>query len=281
MQAVPLPADPISPREEAEAVPRDLASAQRLLDCIRLAERDATAAVAEGARWALTDSGIEAELCLGAGYEYRGDWASAESAYMRAHSIAESVEETRATGILAHAGRMAMRKGDAAMARSRFDAVLVDRELSDDVRGNVLLERARANVELEDGTAAQADLVAARALLPNDSIVWLLSATLARRQGDFDTAGDFIDRALELDRTDPAILFEAGNIAIGLNAHGIARRAWTRAVTAGPDSPAGQTAARNIERLDALLAEAPTAPVEMPEGEEAEPADPASDSPES
>lgn len=270
MQAAPPPVDPILIPPPAAAAEVDqslaLASAQRLLNCMRLAETDADAALAEGARWALTDGGIEAELCLAVGHEYGNDWDSAEGAYMRAYALARSRGDGRAIGILANAGRMAIRKGDAAMARSRFDTVLANSDLDPDIRGNVLLERARAHVGLEDGAAAQTDLVAAQALLPNDSTVWLFSATLARRQGDFDTAGDFIDRALELDQSDPAILLEAGNIAIGLNAFDIARQAWGRAAAAAPDSAAGQTAARNIERLDALIADAPTVPVEMQDG---------------
>ena len=277
MQLAPPPIDPIliPPREEAQTQGGSpaSASAQRLLNCVRLAGSDPAAAIAEGARWALIDGGIEAELCLGVGYENSSNWDSAESAYMRAHGLAAAAEDTRSTAILANAGRMALRKGDPAAARDRFATVLADPGLSDTVRGNVLIERAQAHVALEDGDAAQTDLIAAQALLPNDSSVWLLSATLARRQGDFDTAGDFIDRALELDQTDPANLLEAGNIAIGLNAYDIAQQAWTRAAAADPDGPSGQAATRNLERLAALLAEDPGVPVELPDGvvEEAEP----------
>ncbi|MGJ8536364.1 MAG: tetratricopeptide repeat protein [Parasphingopyxis sp.] len=278
LQAAPPPVDPIliPPREDAQTQSQSpaMARTQRLLSCMRVAASDPAAAIAEGARWALTDGGIEAELCLGLGYENSGDWDAAESAYMRAHGFAEAAGDTRSTGILANAGRMALRNGDPASARERFGVVLADSSLSDSVRGNVLIERSQAHVALEDGDAAQADLVAAQALLPNDSSVWLLSATLARRQGDFDTAGDFIDRALELDQTDPANLLEAGNIAIGLNAYDIAQQAWSRAAAADPDGPSGQAAARNLERLAALLAEDPGVPVELPETEGAEPVDP-------
>lgn len=267
MQAAPPPIDPIliPPREETQGESAVAASGQRLLNCVRLAGSDPAAAIAEGARWALIDGGIEAELCLGVGYENSSNWGSAELAYMRAHGLAAASEDTRATAILANAGRMALRNGDAAAARERFGAVLADPGLSDTVRGNVLIERAQAHVAQEDGDAAQTDLIAAQALLPNDSAVWLLSATLARRQGDFDTAGDFIDRALELDQTDPANLLEAGNIAIGLNAYEIAQQAWSRAAAADPDGPSGQAATRNLERLAALLAADPGVPVELPE----------------
>jgi tetratricopeptide (TPR) repeat protein len=275
MQAAPPPIDPIliPPREEAQTESQSpaMASAQRLLSCMRTAGSDPAAAIAEGARWALIDGGIESELCLAVGYENSSDWDAAEGAYVRAHTVAAAADDTRATGILANAGRMALRNGDAATARERFGVVLAAPGLSDPVRGNVLLERAQAHVAREDGDGAQADLVAAQALLPNESSVWLLSATLARRQGDFDTAGDFIDRALELDQSDPANLLEAGNIAIGLNAYDIAQQAWSRAAAADPDGPSGQAATRNLERLAALLAEDPGVPVELPEGITEEP----------
>lgn len=241
---------------------------------MRNAARDPGTAIAEGARWALTDGGIDAELCLGVGYENANDWNAAESAYMRAHALATAADDTRTTGILVNAGRMALRNDDADTAVERFGAALADPDLSDSVRGTVLIERAQAHVSLEDGDAAQADLIAAQSLLPNDSSVWLLSATLARRQGDFDTAGDFIDRALELDQSDPANLLEAGNIAIGLNAYDIAEQAWNRAAAADPDGPSGQAASRNLERLAALLAEDPGVPVELPEGVVVEEPDP-------
>lgn len=285
MQAAPPPIDPIliPPREESgvEIESAAMAQAQRLLNCMRLADSDPDAAIAEGARWALTDGGIEAELCLGVGYENKADWDAAERAYLRAHDLAEAVDDTRGTGILANAGRVALRQGDAAAAKARFDTVLADPDLGTDVRGNILLERAQAHVVLEDGDAAQADLIAAQALLPNDNAVWLLSATLARRQGDLDAAGDFIDRALELDQNDAATLLEAGNIAIGLNAYDIAEQAWTRAAAADPDGVPGQAATRNLERLAALLAEEPGVPVELPEGVEAGPSEPADPQPQS
>lgn len=280
MQAAPPPVDPIliPPRgPEPEDQSLALAEAQRLLNCMQLAQQDPDAAIAEGARWALTDNGVEAHLCLGVGYENDGEWARAEQSYMQAHARAEATNDTRQIGILVNAGRMALADGNAETARSRFDTALASDQLGESERGHVLLERAQVHVALDDGTAAQTDLVAAQALMPNDKLVWLLSATLARRQGNFDEAGDFIDRALELDQSDPAILLEAGNIAIGLNAYGVAEQAWGRASAADPDGPAGQAARRNLERLTAFLSEGPTVPVELPDGVEtdnAEPADP-------
>lgn len=271
LQAAPPVVDPIliPPRDDSRpAEPESTVRARRLLDCIRTAGSDPQAAIAEGARWLVADGGIEAELCTGAGYEAAQDWDSASRAYRRGYDLAVTAQDTRRLGILANVGRMELRAGDAEGAVRDFTTVLADTEIRDEMRGNVLAERAQAQVALENGDAAQGDLIAAQALLPNDSGIWLLSATLARRQGDLDAAGDFIDRALELDQTDPSILLEAGNIAIRLNAYDVARQAWTRAHAADPEGAAGQAAQRNLDRLAALIASAPQVPVEMPDGAE-------------
>ncbi len=281
MQVAPPVIDPVLDPAEARAgedapaqervVPEPSAvpeASRRLLRC--LAMDDPQAAIAEGARWLLEDGGIEAELCVGVGYEGAGQWAEAEQAYLRAAALAETQDDARRPAILASAARMALARGEAEEAKTRFDQVLSEDGFGDAVRGGVLMDRARAHMMLGDGNAAQLDLVAAQALLPNAPAVWLLSATLARRQGNLDTAGDFIDRALELDRTDPATLLEAGNIAIRMNAVGVARQAWGQAAQNDPEGQAGQAATRNIEQLDGLLASGPTAPVEGLEGLEIE-----------
>lgn len=277
MQAAPPPVDPIlMPRGREQAggdAPYEegvVTDAERLLACLQLADDDPQAAIAEGARWLLVNNGVDAELCTANGYEAAGQWSEAEQAYLRAARVAEGTGDVRHLAIVASAGRTALAQGEAATAKTRFDQVLASETISDEVRGNVLAERARAHVGLDDGNAAQADLMAAQRLLPNEPAIWLLSATLARRQGDLDAAGDFIDRALELDQRDPATLLEAGNIAIRLNAFNVAREAWGRASEIAPASQAGQAAARNIARLDAMLADEANVPVELPEAEEGE-----------
>lgn len=282
LQAAPPVIDPILDPTEARqgavereiARPRNDSSTQgadamerssRLLDCLRLAESDSQTALAAGARWLLEGGGIEAELCVGAGHEAAQQWAEAEQAYLRAGDLAAVEDDQRRGAIQVSAGRMALARGEPALAKTRFDEVLGATGLPAEFRGFTLLERARAHVALGDGNGAQADLIEAQRLLPNESAAWLLSATLARRQGDLDAASDFIDRALELDQSDPAILLEAGNIAIRLNAIEVAREAWGMAQAADPAGADGQAAARNLERLDAMLASGPTVPVDLPE----------------
>lgn len=259
LQAAPPVVDPIlDPHEarapldaesEAQDPPRAPVPASRLARCAELAGSDAEAAIAEGARWLLDNGGASAEQCLGLGYAAAGRWEEAAAAFDRG---AQAETGDRRTALLLQAANAALAGGDAATAQARLDGLIADESLADSVRGEALVDRARAHVSLGDGPAAQADLTAAQALIPNHPAVWLYSATLARRQGALDAAGDFIDRALELDGEDAAILLEAGNIAVGLNAYRVAREAWERAAALEPDSEAGQAAARNLVRLEGL-----------------------------
>ena len=281
MQVTPPVVDPIlEPRRDAPVAEADVpvAASARLAACARLAEGDAEAAIAEGARWLIDGGGADAEQCLGLGYVAAERWQEAAEAFGRG-ADAVPVGDPRHAALLAQAANALLAGGDTATAKTRLDALLAIESLDGATRGEALIDRARAHVALGDGAAAQADLTAAQALVPDDKLVWLFSATLARRQGQLDAAGDFIDRALELDRNDPAILLEAGNIAIRMNAYEIARQAWTEAAAADPGGTAGQAAQANLDRLAAMAAEEGNIPVELPETaapeDEAEEADPA------
>jgi len=273
MQVAPPVIDPIleprrEAREQAEAAPAPRASIDparaRLAACAQLSQSDPASAIAEGARWLVEDGGAEAEQCLGLGYAADGQWDQARGAFLRA---AESLaaDDVRRPALLGQAANAALAGGDAAAARTALDAVLAYPGLDAGERGEALLDRARALVALGDGPAAQADLTTAQTLLPNDPLVWLFSATLARRQGEVDAAGDFIDRALELDQNNPAALLEAGNIAIRLNAFDIAREAWTRAAASDPESAEGRAATRNLAQLAAIVSDEANIAVTLPE----------------
>ncbi|MCA1748059.1 MAG: tetratricopeptide repeat protein [Parasphingopyxis sp.] len=272
LQAAPPVIDPIlEPRRDesrgAERAPAPAQANRRLGHCAELSASEPEAAIAEGARWLLENGGVDAEQCLGIGYAAAERWDEAVGAFDRG---AASASAGRRLALMAQAGNALLASGDAEAARSRFDTLLAVETLGETARGEALVDRARALVALGDGPAAQADLTAAQALLPNDPLVWLLSATLARRQGELEAAGDFIDRALELDEENPASLLEAGNIAIGLNAYGVAREAWSRALALEPDGDAGQAAARNLARLAEMTGDEGSVPVELPEEEPSE-----------
>jgi len=129
------------------------------------------------------------------------------------------------------------------VARGYFDRALALPVLSDAMRGEAHLDRARAQVAVGDVVAARTDLDAALKLVPRDPLGWLLSATLARRQADLPRATKDIAEAAMLAPNEAPIAYEEGNIAALAGATDRARMAWQRAVTIAPESDAGQAAA--------------------------------------
>src|SRR3546814_14739217 len=103
--------------------------------------------------------------------------------------------------------------GEAEKARAAFNTALANGRGSDDWKGELYIDRARALVELGQPDAARADLDRALELVPGDPMGWLLSATLARRQNDIARAALHIAEAEKRAPGDPNIALEAGNIA--------------------------------------------------------------------
>ena len=272
MQVAPPVIDPIleprrEAREQAEAAPAPRASIDparaRLAACAQLSQSDPASAIAEGARWLVEDGGAEAEQCLGLGYAADGQWDQARGAFLRA---AESLaaDDVRRPALLGQAANAALAGGDAAAARTALDAVLAYPGLDAGERGEALLDRARALVALGDGPAAQADLTTAQTLLPNDPLVWLFSATLARRQDDLSAAATYIAEAARLAPTDPAVMLEAGNIAVLSGREAAARANWQSVVAAAPQSAEADSARANLSQLTAADASAQAPAPESP-----------------
>ena len=79
--------------------------------------------------------------------------------------------------------------------------------------------------------------------------MWLLSATLARRLGNLESAQAQIEAAAGLAPGDPAIGLEAGVIAALAGSDEAARKSWNSVVALAPDGRRGN------ERATAYLAE--------------------------
>ena len=110
------------------------------------------------------------------------------------------------------------------------------------MRGEAYLDRARAQVAVNDLAAARSDLDEALKLVPRDPMAWLLSATLARRQKDVGRARKDIAEAARLAPQEAPIAYEEGNVAMLAGNMEQAKAAWTRAATLAPKSDAGQAA---------------------------------------
>jgi Flp pilus assembly protein TadD len=92
-------------------------------------------------------------------------------------------------------------------------------------------------------------LTEARSKAPQHLDAWLLSATLARRQGDLVQAKDFIATAATLAPQDQDVALEAGVVAILSGDEEGARRNWLLVQSLAPNTPQAGTATQYLSQL--------------------------------
>lgn len=201
-------------------------------------------------KWRIEGGSFYARHCMGFAYARAERWAPAIVAFEQAAEEAERGGEiAQGARLWAQAGNAALASGNAAKARSDFDAALA-RGLPDGLeKGEIHLDRARALVAQGDLAAARESIDMALVQAAKDPLAWLLSATLARRTGEMKLAQAHIARAVQLAPDDASVALEEGNIAVLTGQEDIARSAWDRAVRLASDGPAGKAAADNLSRL--------------------------------
>nr|WP_047167201.1 hypothetical protein [Sphingomonas sp. Y57] len=223
--------------------PNQEAHSARGRKCAALADANPTAAIEEAQAWAAAGGGMAARQCLGIAQSTLGQWPAAAATFEGAAKDAQIAMDPMAVVLWMQAGNAALAGDDPARARTAFDRALALPGLSDEMKGEVHLDRARAGVAINDLPGAKGDLAEATRLVPRDALGWLLSANLARRMKDLPLAFSAIRQAAALSPDDPSVAYEAGNIAAASGNMADARAAWTRAATAAPDSNAGRAAA--------------------------------------
>lgn len=225
----------------------------RLRACVEQAASDSATALAAAGAWVAETrgSGRSKPLqCLGHVYSFLLRWDAAEQAFADAAHVAAPGDPVRRAALYAQAGNAALAGGRAKRALAHFDAALGQPAGETAARGQVALDRARALVALDRLPEAAASLTAAQRDTPDEPLVWLLSATLARRQGDLVAAQRMIEVAGTLARTDPEIGLEAGVIAVLSGRDDAARQSWQSVRLTSPGSKAAETAAGYLAQLD-------------------------------
>ncbi len=242
--------DDAAPKAAPKATPQPGAAGDAALDaCLKQASEDPDAGASQALDWIGRGGDWRARQCLGFAYAQRGDFAAATGVFARAASEADVARDPGAASIWALAGNAALAAGDARAASLDFDAALARATLTGLPLGEVHLDRARARVATGDMAGAGADLERARSDAAADPLTWLLSATLARRQDDLAAAAKYIAEAARLAPTDPAVMLEAGNIAIVSGRETAARTNWEAVLAAAPDSVEAKSARDNLSRL--------------------------------
>lgn len=248
LAAAPAPAGPPDQR-----TPRT-----RFEECVKKSDSDPAAATQIATAWAATGGGVPAAQCLGIARSAAEDWKGAADAFTAAAGIADRTRDPRAANLWVSAGNAALAGGDTAQARAALSNAIANPALSEVMKGEALLDRARAEVAANDLASARTDMNQALALVPDDPMGWLLSATLARRMNDGPRAAADIKEAMMRAPNEPDVLYEAGNVAAANGNMDDARAQWARAAAADPHSDAARAAQAELAATGGAPPKAPT-----------------------
>ncbi|MET0240501.1 MAG: tetratricopeptide repeat protein [Sphingobium sp.] len=220
-----------------------------LEDCANLAQRDSAAAIKRARDWIVRTDGPAPRQCLGLAEAQAGRWAEAATAFRDGARLAGTDGGTAAR-LWAQAGNAALAGGDMPGALSALDKALTGNALPNGLeRGEAYLDRARARVAQKDEAGARADLDSAIGMAPQDPLVWLLSATLARRMDDLPLAKQHISQAVRLAGDDASVLLEQGVIAALGHDDATARTAFRTAARIGAGTPVADKASAYLAQL--------------------------------
>lgn len=247
--------------QASAALPASPATEQaRFRQCVERVRVAPEAAIEAANAWRAEGGRLEARQCLGLAYVALGRWHSAATVYEQAAREAETAQDPRRADFWVQAGNAWLAAEEGTKAIQALDAALAAPQLSDELRGEVHLDRARALVALDNPAGARTDLDRALQLVPSDPFAWYLSAGLARRQNDLARANADLARARELAPNDPDILLLAGTLA-GLGGNGAeAERLYRQVAAVAPDSEAGRAAAAALGTMQDTAPTAPAAP---------------------
>lgn len=234
-------------------------SQDRLTVCLDAARTDPPTAIAAASEWAGEALGEavpeEAGLpqqCLGFAYMSLLRWDAAAEAFLDARDLRAPDDRPARARLGAMAGSAALASGDYPAAIATLSIAQADAEAAglNEIAGGVAADRARALVAAGRAAEAGEVLAGAQVLAPQAGEVWLLSAALARRQGDLNRAQSLVATGLALAPEDLEILLEGGLIAALASDDASARTLWERVVALDGASPHAATARAYLAQIE-------------------------------
>lgn len=265
MPSSPDPMPPPRPRAEPVTAPpaasADPAGEARYRACVAQIASNAEAAAASANAWRGEGDGVHARVCLGLALAALERWPEAATAFEQAARTAETAQDPRRADFWVQAGNAWLAAAEPARALTALDAALLTPSLTQELRGEVHLDRARALVAQGNAAAARGEIDRGLQLVPADPFAWYLSAALARRENAAARAATDIARALTLAPNDPDVLLLAGTIAGQAGNMDEAERLYRRVVALAPDSNAGRSASASLATLREIeVAQPPATP---------------------
>lgn len=233
-------------------------NAQRYAACIAEAQQQPKAAVESASQWRDAGGGAPAKHCLGMALFAMGQAKNAALAFAQAAGDLENGKSTLESTIrddsvtiaslYSQAGNASLVAEDPATAYQHFSrALTIINNRPGDMRGNLLLDRARALAAMKDYTRAKADLDKAAEDLPSAGEVWILRAAAKRKLGDLPGAEADAAQALAVAPGDPDALLERAAIFALKGDLPAAKTDWEAIVKRAPDSEAASVARANLK----------------------------------
>jgi tetratricopeptide (TPR) repeat protein len=217
--------------------------------CVRAVPTEPKLAEDFARAWAAENAGgVPARQCLGMALAAQGRNSDAARAFAEAARLGERAKSPFVADLWGQAGNAALLAGDAAGAVQHFtSAIAAAGEFAPRLSAGLHVDRARAAVEAGDRALARRDLDRAMSLDPNDVTAFLLSAALARREGELARAQADVAAASTRAPSDPDVMLEQGNIAAAAGDVAAARAVWEMVVKAAPGSEAARVAADRLK----------------------------------
>lgn len=257
------PAAPPAARAPAPAT-ADTPAEARYRACTAEVRTNPEAALASANVWREQGGGLAARQCLGLALVALERWVPAAAAFEQAARDAEAANDPRRADFWVQAGNAWVAAGDGPRALAALDAALLTPSLTDQLRGEVHLDRGRAQAALGNAAAARTEIDRALQLVPADPFAWYLSAALAKRENNLARAGTDIARARQLAPDHPDILLLTGTLAGLAGNMEEAERLYRQIATAAPNSDAGRQALESLATLREVEVPAPAASAPQP-----------------
>ena len=246
-----VPAAPAAPASAPPPGPEEA----RLAECLEYSRNDPPTALTLAGEWLSETTGPASSnpyQCLGQTYVSLLRWDAAAEAFETARAARPATDGPGRARLAAMAGNARLATGDAQAALASFDQAMADlADAADPALGaSIEADRSIALVQLDRPDEAAAALERAQAGDPQSARIWLLTATLARRQDRLEAAVGAIRTAVGLAPNDPAVVLEAGVIAALAGDGEAARHHFNRILSVMPESDEAETARGYLAQLD-------------------------------
>ena len=247
--------------QSAASVPKPQSA--QLQNCLKLAMDNPSDAIDEADGWLAAAKSMSdragAKQCKALALSRQENWAEAAALFLAARDDTPATEPGERSRLGALAGNALLLTGNTTAGLDALDHAHGDAHAASDgkLNGVIQIDRARALVALGRTAEASSALEEARYELPDNHQAWLLSATLARREGKLAEAQRQIERAAALMPVDPEIGLEAGVIAVLAGRDQSARLSWQSVLKAAPGSLAAKTAQGYLDQLGPPRASSP------------------------